>query len=300
MSRCSDSDQRESHALAAVAAAGPNDLDAAVFAAGQCCYLAAATTLLVLGRERPLFWALLPLTLGLVPAVAATVGPALLLGSLLAAVTLAVLALRGETAGTGPRGAVSPRLAASVPYGLFGLGAGILVLYAALGDLFRHDSTGMVAGPSAVALTLSMGPAEWLLHRFRAESLAGLRATSSARGFRGSVTATVSLCLLAYLLILAALAEAGTRLWPDAPALSGIRLATLLMIGAVLWTGLLLQSFGAAPGAAVVCCAAALAQTLALLLGAPPEAGLVVSGGAVALLAALACVLLGRASAHRP
>ncbi|MFE9400931.1 hypothetical protein ACFYNY_04040 [Streptomyces sp. NPDC006530] len=287
-------------ALAAVAAAGPNNLDAAAFAAGQCCYLAAATTLLVLGRERPLFWVLLPLTLGLVPAVADAVGPLLLLGSLLAAVTLAVLALRGEAAGQGPRGAVSPPLAASVPYGLFGLGAGILVLYAALGDLFRHDSAGMVAGPSAVALTLSMGPAEWLLHRFRAESLAGLRGTSSARGFRGTVAATVSLCLLAYLLTLAALAEAGTRLWPDAPVLSATRLATLLLIGAVLWTGLLLQSFGAAPGAAVVCCAAALAQTLALILGAPPEAGLVVSGSAAALLAALVCVLLGRASAHRP
>ncbi|MFI6468701.1 hypothetical protein ACIBL5_00310 [Streptomyces sp. NPDC050516] len=286
--------------LAALAATGPGELPAAAFAAGQCCYLAAATALLVLGRERPLFWALLPLTLGVVPGLPSFVGPVLLLVSLIAAVTLAVLTLRGEAAGPGPRGAVSPRVAASVPYGLFGLGAGVLVLYAALGDIFRHGSAGTVAGPSAVALTLSMGPAEWLLHRFRAESLAGLRTTSSARGFRGSVAATVTVCLGAYLLILAGLAEAGTRLWPDAPAVSGLRLATLLLIGAVLWTGLLLQSFGAAPGAALVCCAAAVAQTLALLLGAPPPTGLVVSGTAAALLAMLVCVLVGRATAHRP
>ncbi|MFG2720315.1 hypothetical protein ACGFW5_18765 [Streptomyces sp. NPDC048416] len=287
-------------ALAALAAAGPGDLPAAAFAAGQCCYLAAATALLVLGRERALLCALLPLTLGAVPGLPPAVGPALLLISLISAVTLAVRTLRAEPAGPGPGGAVQPPLTASVPYGLFGLGAGVLVLYAALGDIFRHGSAGAVAGPSAVALTLSMGPAEWLLHRFRAQSLAGLRSTSGARGFRGSVTGTVTLCLGAYLLVLAALAETGTRLWPHAPTLTLGRLAALLLIGAVLWTGLLLQSFGAAVGAAVVCCAAAVAQTLTLVLAAPPSTALVVSGAAAALLAALACVLLGRATAHRP
>jgi hypothetical protein len=145
-----------------------------------------------------------------------------------------------------------------------------------------------------------MGPAEWLLYRFRARSLAALRTTSGARGFRRSVAATVTGCLGAYLVILAALAALGTLLWPAAPALGGPRLATLLLIGAVLWTGLLLQSFGAAPGAALVCCAAAVAQTLALDLGAPPSTAVVVSGTAAALLAALVCVVLGRATAHRP
>ena len=110
----------------------------------------------------------------------------------------------------------------------------------------------------------------------------------------------MTVCLGAYLVVLAALAARGARLWPDAPALGGSRLATLLLIGAVLWTGLLLQSFGAAPGAALVCCAAAVAQTLVLLVGAPPVTGLVVSGAPAALLAVLVCVLLGRATAHRP
>ncbi|MFI6683678.1 hypothetical protein [Streptomyces sp. NPDC050485] len=287
-------------ALAAVAVAGPGELGAAAFAAGQSGYLAAATVLLVLGRERALFCALLPMTLGAVPGLPAAAGPVLLLVSLAAAVTLAVRALRGPAAGDRARGAVSPRLTSSLPYGLFGLGAGVLVLYAALGDVFRHGSAGSVAGPSAIALTLSMGPAEWLLYRFRAQSLAALRTTSRARGFRRSVAATVTGCLGAYLVILAALAALGTLLWPAAPALGGPRLAALLLIGAVLWTGLLLQSFGAAPGAALVCCAAAVAQTLALAQGAPPSTEVVVSGTAAALLAALVCVVLGRATAHRP
>ncbi|MFD7016454.1 hypothetical protein [Streptomyces sp. NPDC059161] len=287
-------------ALAALAAAGPGELSAAAFAAGQSCYLAAATVLLVLGRERPLFFALLPMTIGAVPGLPAATGPVLLLVSLAAAVTLAVRALRGPAATAPARGAVSPRLTTSLPYGLFGLGAGVLVLYAALGDVFRHGSAGSVAGPSAIALTLSMGPAEWLLHRFRAKGVAGLRSTWSAWGFRGSVVATVAVCLGVYLVVLAALAALGARLWPGTPPLGGSRLATLLLIGAVLWTGLLLQSFGAAPGAALVCCAAAVAQTLALLVGAPPVTGLVVSGTTAALLAVLACVLLGRATAHRP
>ena len=76
---------------------------------------------------------------------------------------------------------------------------------------------------------------------------------------------------------------------------------TVLLLGAVLWTGLLLQSFGAVPGAAVVCCATAAAQTLALAThpGDPHGIGLLVYGVAAALQAGLVCGLLGRATAHR-
>lgn len=69
----------------------------------------------------------------------------------------------------------------------------------------------------------------------------------------------------------------------------------------VLWTGLLLQSFGAVLGAAAVCCAAALAQTLALLThaGDPRLVGLAVYAAAATVQVALARGLLGRATAHR-
>ncbi|MCP3817449.1 hypothetical protein NLX86_04640 [Streptomyces sp. A3M-1-3] len=208
--------------------------------------------------------------------------------------------------GGGARGVASavrpaPRVAASLPYGLFGLGTGVLVLHAALGDVLAGGPGAVVAAPSAVALTLSMGPAEWLLHRFRSDSLAGLRASTTPGAFWRATAGTLAECLTGYLVVLLALGLAGTALWPGAPGLGGVRLATLLLLGAVMWTGLLLQSFGAVLAAASVCGAAALAQTVALLTGAgsPQSVQLTVAGSAAAILAVLVCVLLGRATAHR-
>ncbi|MFJ6795669.1 hypothetical protein [Streptomyces sp. NPDC091268] len=303
------------------------------FAAGQALYVGAATVLLVLGRERLLLGALAPMAAGAVlaffadPPVPLRVG--LLAASLLAACTLAVRELpladgaraaarrlRGwsqRRPGRGPvrwqmlRGAEEefaprgPRLGESVPYGVFGLGTGLLVLYAALGEVLAGGPAEAVAAPSAVALTLSMGPAEWLLHRFRSGSLAGLRAARSPRAFRLRMLTTLGRCLAAYLAVLFSLGLAGTLLWPGAPGLTGIRTATLLLLGAVMWTGLLLQSFGAVRPAAVVCACAAVAQSAALLTGAgqPRLVQLLVAGAAATALTVLVCLLLGRATAHR-
>lgn len=174
---------------------------------------------------------------------------------------------------------MGPQLLSSLPYALFGLGTGVLVLYAALGE-----------AQAAVALTLSMGPAEYLLHRFRSGSLAGLRNTSTARAFWRTTTTTLIECLTLYMVTLLALGLAMSALSPG-----------LLVLGVVLWTGLLLQSFGAILTATTVCCAAALAQTLALLThtGDPHWVALTVHGTAAAAQAALVCALLGRATAHR-
>ncbi|MET9963796.1 hypothetical protein ABZ128_32780 [Streptomyces sp. NPDC006326] len=303
------------------------------FAAGQALYVGAATVLLVLGRERVLLAALGPMTAGSVLALFTDLPLRLRVGllvlSLLAACTLAVRELpladgvraglrrirgrtghrtgegavrwrmlRGAEEEYGPRG---PRLGDSVPYGVFGLGTGLLVLYAALGEVLSGGPAEAVAAPSAVALTLSMGPAEWLLHRFRSGSLAGLRAARSPRQFRLRMLATLARCLVAYLAVLLVLGLAGTLLWPGAPGLTGLRCATLLLLGAVMWTGLLLQSFGAVRPAAVVCACAALTQSLALLagLGQPRLVQLVVAGAAAAALGVLVCLRLGRATAHR-
>ncbi|WP_228982914.1 hypothetical protein [Streptomyces sp. DH12] len=299
--------------LVAVAAAGPGEWGAVAFAAGQALYLAAATVLLVLDRERSLFGALLPLAGGALAALGtalpAAVRTALLLASLLAAIALAARALAVEAAPggrTGRTGAsagsrAAPRFAASLPYGLFGLGTGLLVLYTAIGDVLAYGPAAAVAAPSAVALTLSMGPAEWLLYRFRGESLAGLRASTSPAAFRRATGGVLALCLAAYLTVLLVLAAIGTALVPGAPELGGVRLVTLLLIGAVLWTALLLQSFGAVLGAAVVCAAAAGAQTAALATGAgePRAVGAAVAGAAALVLAVLCGILLGRATTHR-
>ncbi|MFK4595361.1 hypothetical protein RKD30_002028 [Streptomyces pristinaespiralis] len=85
------------------------------------------------------------------------------------------------------------------------------------------------------------------------------------------------------------------------PRARRVRSATLLLVGAVLWTGLLLQLSGAATLVAAVCAGAAAVQTVALLTGTggPALAGLCVAAGSASVLAVLVCVLLGRATAHR-
>ncbi|MER5885229.1 hypothetical protein ABT160_15480 [Streptomyces sp. NPDC001941] len=292
-------------ALVALTAAAPGEAGAALFAAGQALYLAAATVLLVLGRERALLLALAPTAAGALPALShdppVPLRVGLLLLSLGAAVGLAAHALLPAGPPAPRSGPGAPRLADSVPYGLFGLGTGVLVLYAAVGDVLAGGPGAAVSAPAAVALTLSMGPAEWLLRRFRGRSLGGLRASRTSGAFRRATGANLLLCLGGYLLVLLALTLAGSALWPGAPELAAGRLAGLLLLGTVLWAALLLQSFGAVLGAAVVCVLAAAAQTAALAAGADPRAvEVAVAGSATALLAVLVCALLGRATAHRP
>ncbi|MEV8586379.1 hypothetical protein AB0424_05475 [Streptomyces sp. NPDC051180] len=273
----------------AYAAAGPGEAAAAVFAAGQSLYLAAATVLLVLGRERALIAALSPLA-GALPAfrwdLPDPLRAGLLLASLAASVGCAALVLGPGTA-RGAAGRGGPPRAVSLPYGLFGLGSGLLVLRAGVGD-------SLVGGVGAVmALTLSMGPAEWLLHRFRDESLTRLRTLTTARAFRRAVTGTLVLCLGGYLTVLLGLTLAAALVWPGAPWPALPHLTGLLLIGTVLWLGLLLQAFGSVVSAATVCLLAAAAQT------AVPAAGPVAAGGAAALLTVLSCVLLVRPTVHR-
>lgn len=271
-------------ALVAFLVAGTGDMTGVAFAAGQALYLGASTVLLVLGRERALLLALLPMAagagLGLVRTPSTALRLVLLLGSLLAVVVLGLLELRDKPRRTrGRQPTMGPQLSSSLPYALFGLGTGVLVLYAALDNAL-----------AAVALTLSMGPAEWLLHRFRSGSLAGLRNTSTPRAFWRTTATTLVECLTIYLVTLLVLGLAMSALSPG-----------LLVLGVVLWTGLLLQSFGAILSATAVCCAAALTQTLALLThtGDPHWVALIVHGTAAAAQAALVCALLGRATAHR-
>ncbi|MFF0432563.1 hypothetical protein ACFYU9_10125 [Streptomyces sp. NPDC004327] len=359
-------------AAVAVAAAAPGEGAAALFGAGQAVYLAAATVLLVLGRERALLAALLPLA-GAVPAfrhdLPQPLRAALLLCSLATTTTFAAAALgrgsgrdggggfsvlrrrlgrargggvsvlgrgsgrrdggggssalrrglgrrdggggwsvlgRGPGRPAGRRGSPAPRpgprgagaggravtgaghgrrarggppFAASLPYGLFGLGSGLLVLG--------------VGADAVIALSLSMGPAEWLLHRFRGASLTRLRLLTTAREFRRAVTGMLVRCLGGYLVLLLALTVTAGALWPGAAAASAGRTGALLLVGAVLWLGLLLQAFGAVSSAAVVCLLAAVARALA------PAAGAAAAGLAAAVLCVLTCVLLVRPTAHR-
>ncbi|MEV6105532.1 hypothetical protein AB0M28_12570 [Streptomyces sp. NPDC051940] len=288
----------------------PDDAAAGVFAAGQSCYLGAATVLLVLGGERLLLAALSPTVLGagIVAVGGLADGVAVIL--LAATVALAVVAAAGvagravlEEWAARPSGAekpvrdqLSPPLpaAASLPYGLFGLAAGLLTLTTALGGVLRYGAGTPLAGTATLALTLSMGGAEWLMYRVRGNSLAALRRGRTVAGFHAGVGGVLLTALAAQLALLLGLGLALQRS-------SGPALASLAALGTVLWLALLLQAFGTAWPPALICAAAAVTE-LALLgnhAATPATAQLAVAGCAAGALLALAAGVLGRATSHR-
>ncbi|MGW0537319.1 hypothetical protein [Streptomyces sp. NPDC003032] len=259
--------------------AGPGA--AALFAAGQSCYLAAAGVLLVLGREKLLAAALLPVAAGAAalpwwqPPEPLRTGLPLL--TVVLASAAAGYALRSALRAA-PAPAPAPRLAHSVPYGLFGLAAGVLTAVAGHQEPY-----------AVIVLTLSMGPAEWLLHRYRGLAVAALHASATSRGFRLRAARALAVCGAAYLAPLALGA-----------VLVGARLAPLLLLGAVLWLALLLQAFGTAWPSAAPCLAAAVTATALPLTGTltAPAAQLIGCAAAALALLAVAVHQLGKPTAH--
>ncbi|MFD4411707.1 hypothetical protein [Streptomyces sp. NPDC058476] len=255
---------------------------AVVVAEAQSVYLAAAGVLLVLGRERLLLAALTPLIAGAVvlpwwePGTVLRVGLPLL--SLLGAIAAAGWALRTTLAASPTPGAIRPPLLRSLPYGLFGLAAGVLVLL----EGRQHPY-------AVIVLTVSMGPAEWLLYRYRGMSVAALRATATPAAFLLRSACILACCLLAYLVPLL-----------PAALLTDADPAPLLLLAATLWTALLLQAFGVAwPPAGVCLVAAGGATTTAVLHSSPGTPALSLCCGAAALcLTACALRLLGRPAPH--
>ena len=271
-------------ALVATAAgtvvAGPHP--AALVAAAQSAYLAAAGVLLVLGRERLLLAALTPLIAGAAvlpwwePGTPLRAGLPLL--ALLGTIAAAGWALRSTLVAAPVPDGTRPRLLRSLPYGLFGLAAGALVLLEGRREPY-----------AVIVLTVSMGPAEWLLYRFRGMSVAALRATATPAAFLLRSAGVLALCLFAYLLPLL-----------PAALLTGAEPTPLLLLAATLWTALLLQAFGVAWTPAGVCLAAAGGAAAVTLFHLPPGAGVLplCCGAAALCLAACALRLLGRPAPH--
>lgn len=259
-------------ACAAVPAqAGPVTL----VALAQAVYLAAAGVLLVLGAEWLLLAALTPLIAGSAalpwwnpPAELRAWLPLL---ALLA--TLAVTAHALRKALTAPPGPAAPPPPAhrSLPYGLFGLAAGVMVML-----------EGREHPYAVIALTLSMGPAEWLLYRYRGLSVGALRAAATPTAFLWRSAGVLGLCLLAYLLPLL-----------PAALLTGSDPVALLPLAAALWTALLLQAFGTAWAPAAICLTAA-----ACAFATAPDHLALAYGGAALCLALCALWTLGRPAPH--
>ncbi|MFG2616860.1 hypothetical protein ACGFXC_04495 [Streptomyces sp. NPDC048507] len=267
-------------AAAAVTTPGPAMLGVA---AAQSLYLAAAGVLLVLGRELALLAALSPLVAGaaVLPwwSPGAPLRAGLVFLALAATVAVAGRTLRGEYAGPAAAGeGAGPRFARSLPYGLFGLAAALLVLLAGRREPY-----------AVIVLTVSMGPAEWLLYRFRGLSAGALSRSATPGVFRLRSSGVLALCLLGYALPLL-----------PAALLTGAGPATLPLLAATLWTALLLQAFGVAWTPALICLAAAgTAGAVTLLAPHPGPSVLPLCCAAAALcLVAATLRLLGRPAPH--
>lgn len=255
---------------------------AALVVAAQSAYLAAAGVLLVLGRERLLLAALTPLIAGAAvlpwwePGTALRAGLPLL--ALACTAAAAGWALRATLTAPPVPGATRPPLLRSLPYGVFGLSAGVLVLL----EGRQHPY-------AVIVLTVSMGPAEWLLYRYRGMSVAALRATATPGAFLLRSGGILACCLLAYLLPLL-----------PAALLTDAEPAPLLLLAATLWTALLLQAFGVAWLPAAVCLAAACGAATTAVFHPPPGAAVLslCCGTAALCLTACALGLLGRPASH--
>ncbi|MEV0187596.1 hypothetical protein ACFVGM_02395 [Kitasatospora purpeofusca] len=297
-------------AVAGYVVGGP--LGALCFAAGQSGYLAAATVLLVLGREKFLLVALAPSALGAGVVLAVDVPQVVRTSVLLASLGLAVWLAARELVRC-RRGEADPvplrlPLTKEVPHLLFGLAVGTLTLIAGLGvtvhQAVRTGSAEGVStsptGPAMIALTLSLGLAEWLLFRYRAMAVAALRTSHTPVEFARRTGGVLLGCLFIYLTTVAALDAAATVLWPGAPALGVPELGALLLLGGSLWLALLLNAFGLSWSTALICLAAAGAECAGLLTGADPTVlQLIGCGAAAAVLTALAGPVLGRTTKHR-
>ncbi|MBC9718477.1 hypothetical protein H9Y04_38730 [Streptomyces sp. TRM66268-LWL] len=265
-----------------LALAGPTT--AGAFAVGQSVYLGAASALLVLGRERALLIGLLPVVAGAGATLLWPLPAAVVLGVLLGSVALtAAVAWHALREALPPGGSAdartrAPGVLSSVPYGLFGLAAGVLAALA-----------GALDARTVVVLTLSMGFAEWLLYRYRSLGTSGLRSSTDLPGFTDRSGRALALCLGAYLALLA-----------GGALVAGTEPLALFLLGTVFWTALLLQAFSVAWFPALVSLAAAAAQAAARAAELPDvPAQLICTGLAAVVLTVGTCRLLSRPTAHR-
>jgi hypothetical protein len=222
--------------------------------------------------------------------------------SVLLTVALAVLRTRGGE--RPPAGSANPL--GTLPYVAFGLLAGGLLSFGAVYAMLRPGSPGGVRAGAATALpiTLSMGAAEWLLFRYRAQlhGLAGRAGTLTAftRRARLALAGAVGgyLAILAGLTALVSAAGTATGAFTLGPGLA----ATSVALGGALFTALVLRSFGFA-WIVLTGCAAALGGQLAALAIAPalPVARIQLAAalGLFLLLLPVALTVLGRATPHR-
>ncbi|HEU5156680.1 MAG TPA: hypothetical protein VFU43_06750 [Streptosporangiaceae bacterium] len=297
-------------------------------AVGQSVYLLAATAALVGGAEPWLLAALLPGTGASVIqlAVGGPVHPLVWVAwaaTIAATIGVAVVHTRTTQGGGDGRRAwrALPRagrdVLAALPYAMFGLLAGGLLTFGTVSTLLKLSNPSRATTVAVLALSLSMGPAEWILFSYR-RRVHGLLVTRTSMARFAWAARTVLLVAVALyaaaLLALAAVivaAAAGIGGVLDGDLLAGMAGAAAtpwvaganLGLGCAFFVALLLQSCGRIRPVVVACAAALAAEAgVAVALG-PGSAQLAVqftaSTGLCTVLLAYALVVLGRATSYR-
>jgi len=289
---------------------------AIALAAGQCGYLLAATVVLVCAAEVRLLAALAPGVLAGVACLLFAHGSVPWWGagawgvSLAAVFVLAFTLTRFRTSS----GVYWAELRAAVPQAGFGLAAGALLTFepvcALLGRPAIADvrAAGTATTVAVLALSLSMGAAEWLVVGYRARAAGRLRRARELRGPRGfGWRARLGLlgAVGRYVFVLAALIagiswaavfSGGHRVFEAAPVLAGH-----LLLGTAFFVALILQSCGQSVVAAWGAAAALAAEAVLVATGvaSPAVVRCLVAGTLLAGLLGHGLVVLSRATAHR-
>lgn len=287
-------------------------------ALGQCGYLLAATAALVSGAEPWLLLALLPGAAASTARLAgAPIRPAVWAAwavTVAATAGLAIACTRGS--GVVRRDAGRPRadIAAALPSAMFGLLAGGLLTFPAVPALLGRTRPSQTTTVAVVALSLSMGFAEWILVGYRRRLRRASLTRNSLRSFARAARTALVTAVAGYLAALAGLAAViavpagliGDLRWDPFPApwIAGGNLC----LGGAFFVALLLQSSGRSRGRTRTVLGVftlALATEAASLLPAPWPAvnpWVVQCAAALVLFGALcayALVVLARATPHR-
>jgi hypothetical protein len=263
-----------------------------------------ASAALVGGAEIWMFLALLP---GVVTTFAGLPGEVMLAGWAITGLAVLLLALdrtrvsKDERAGMPmSTGGVSwIALRAAVPYALFGLLAGALLTFTIVCAYGGYGAPPEATSAAMVALSVSMGIAEWVLFAFRIRGHDLLQASFSLREFVFEVRLALVDLVGRYLALLAVLLGAAISFTPPDGAV-GVFCGYLLLGGALL-LALMLQSCGRTKES-LVCCACALAAEISVMVTVSPDPGVVQLSGALVLFTVLlsfAVAVLGRATTHQ-
>jgi hypothetical protein len=264
-----------------------------LFTAAQAEYLLVATVLLLRDGEWWLAAALGPAAgagglalAGLLPPGGALAGAGV---SLAAVAVLAAVRTRGEP----PSRPTRRELRIAVPHGLTGMLAGGLVGFGAVAG--GRDAAGFAM--AALPLSVSMGPAEWLLVAYRRRTATLLHATTRLPDFARRARRALFAALCAYLATLAGL-EAG--LTAVGGELGLLAVTGQVLLGGLLFVALALLATGQTRTVAAVMSAALSGEhTFAADRWPADLAQVAAVGGACGLLLGYGLRAFGRPTTHQ-